>query len=217
MNKDELINIAAKKINAKSYLEIGHEFGNNFKKIDIEFKESLDPANDGRGTPTYNISSDEFFKNYVGNKKYDIIFIDGLHIADQVIKDINNSLNHINPNGIVFMHDCLPQNFQQQDVEDFDPNDFNLRPNGPKRKLFGDQYGYWTGNSWKSFLHYRKTRNDLYMTVVDTDWGVGVIFPNKKQDLLTITDESFEYFSNHKQEILNLISCQSYVELINNL
>ena len=37
MNKDELINIAAKKINAKSYLEIGHEFGNNFKKIDIEF------------------------------------------------------------------------------------------------------------------------------------------------------------------------------------
>ena len=114
------------------------------------------------------------------------------------------------------MHDCLPQNFAQQDVEDFDPNDFNLRPNGPKQKLFGDQHGFWTGNAWEAFFHFRKTRSDLFMTTVDTDWGVGVIIPSGTQELIT-GDSTYEYFESHKNEILNLISCEQYVNWINNL
>lgn len=217
MTKDQLINFAAKKINAKTYLEIGHEHGYNFNKIEIKFKESMDPATDGRGNPTYRVSSNEFFEKIVGDKKYDIIFIDGLHIKDQVIKDIQNSLDHINPNGIIFMHDCLPQNFAQQDVVDFDPTDYRLRPNGPKQKLFGDEHGFWTGNAWEAFLHFRKTNPNIYMTTVDTDWGVGVIIPNKNQDLLTTTDEDFRYFELNKKQILNLISCEQYINLINSL
>jgi hypothetical protein len=217
MNKDQLINIAAKKINAKSYLEIGHEFGNNFNKIEIPFKESMDPANDGRGNPTYNVSSNEYFEKYVGDKMFDIILIDGLHVAEQVKKDINNSLKHLNPNGIIFMHDCLPQSEPQQDVVDFDPTDFNLRPNGPKRKLFGDHQGFWTGNAWEAFVHFRRTRPDLYMTTVDTDWGVGVIFPNRSQELWNGQGNGFEYYQANRNPLMNVISVEQYIQLIQSI
>jgi hypothetical protein len=217
MNKDELINIAARKIGAKAYLEIGHEFGNNFKKIQVPFKESMDPANDGRGQPTYNVSSNEYFEKYVGDKKFDIVFIDGLHVAEQVIIDIDNALKHLAPGGIVFMHDCLPLNEAQQDVVDFDPTDFNLRPNGPKRKLFGDHQAFWTGNAWKAFAHYRATRADLYMATVDTDWGVGVIIPGKSQTLWTGDRETYQHFVANRQALMNVISVQQYIDLIQSL
>jgi len=217
MNKDQLINTAAHKIGAKSYLEIGHEFGNNFKKINIGFKESMDPANDGRGSPTYNISSNEFFEKHVGDKKYDIVFVDGLHVKEQVIKDVENALKHLTPNGIVFMHDCLPLNEAQQDVVDFDPSDFNLRPNGPTKKLFGDNQAFWTGNAWSAFAHFRRTRSDLLMYTVDTDWGVGVILPNRSQSLWQGGDDNYQYLDANRAALMNVISVNQYVEIINSL
>lgn len=217
MNKDQLINIAARKIGAKSYLEIGHEFGHNFNKIDIPFKESMDPANDGRGKPTYNVSSNEYFEKYVGDKKFDIVLIDGLHIAEQVIKDIENSLAHLNPTGIIFMHDCLPLNEAQQDVMDFDPTDFNLRPNGPKQKLFGDHQAFWTGNAWQAFAHFRRTRPDLFMVTVDTDWGVGVIFPHRSQELWQGEGTSYEYFNANRRALMNVITPEQYIQLIQSI
>ncbi len=217
MNKDQLINIAARKIGAKSYLEIGHEFGNNFKKIEIPLKESMDPAPDGRGTPTYNISSNEYFAKHATGKKFDIAFVDGLHVKEQVIIDVENCLNHLNPGGIVFMHDCLPLNEAQQDVVDFDPNDFNLRPNGPKRKLFGDHQAFWTGNAWGAFAHFRATRADLYMATVDTDWGVGVIIPGKSQTLWTGPRSTYQDFVANRNALMNVISVQQYIDLINSL
>lgn len=217
MNKDQLINIAARKINAKSYLEIGYHSGDNFNKIDISFKEAMDPAKDGRGSPPYNISSDEYFEKHAENKIFDIVFIDGLHIASQVIKDIENSLKHISQNGIIFMHDCLPQSEIQQDVVDFDPNDFNLRPNGPKRKLFGDHNGFWTGNAWEAFAHFRRTRPDLYMATVDTDWGVGVVFPNRSQEVWKGDGSGFAYYQANRNALMNVISVQQYIQLIQSI
>ena len=36
-----------------------------------------------------------------------VYFIDGLHENDQVCKDLENSLNCINENGIIFLHDAI--------------------------------------------------------------------------------------------------------------
>ena len=47
--------------------------------------------------------SDIFFKNNKTN--YDMIFIDGNHTINQVLKDIINSLNCLNKNGIIILHD----------------------------------------------------------------------------------------------------------------
>ena len=51
------------------------------------------------------MTSDEYFSKF--KDKFDIIFIDGLHHYEQVKKDIFNSLEILNSNGIILMHDCL--------------------------------------------------------------------------------------------------------------
>jgi hypothetical protein len=213
MHKFELINLAAKQLNAKSYLEIGLDAGQNFKRIEIENKESVDP----RPSPTYQLTSDEFFQTIPMEKKYDIIFIDGLHIRDQTIRDVENSCNHLNKNGIIFLHDCCPYNEGQQIVDGFDVSDSNVAGNGKDKKIFGDPPGIWTGDVWKAFFHFRKTRSDFYMTTVDTDFGVGLIIPNRYQELLKHGEETYKYFEEHRKSILNLISCSEYFSFINTL
>ncbi len=81
-----------------------------FSKIKIEKKIGVDPVSGG----TIRDTSDNFFKK--NNKKFDIIFIDGLHEYDQVKKDINNSLLFLNDNGVIFLHDCMPMRFINQAV-----------------------------------------------------------------------------------------------------
>lgn len=45
-------------------------------------------------------------------QKFDLVFIDGLHHSDQVLKDINNSLSFLEPNGVIMCHDILPSSEQ---------------------------------------------------------------------------------------------------------
>ncbi len=160
MNRWDIINYYIQKYNFKSFLEIGHWKGECFKKVICDLKESIDP--DLTCNATYKITSDEFFKKY--NKKYDIIFIDGLHECSQVDKDIKNSLKHLNKNGVIIMHDCHPIN------EECQLKDYISHQNGKS----------WTGDTWKAFV---KNRAELpyEMYVWDNDWGCGVIDTNKSK------------------------------------
>jgi hypothetical protein len=113
----QLLNALIKKYNLKSYLEIGvRNPANNFDKIKCHIKTGIDPmpviAPDKMDSYKHQIhflESDLFFKTHFINK-YDLIFIDGLHHADQVKRDFENSLNCLNDNGFIVIHDCLPKN-----------------------------------------------------------------------------------------------------------
>ena len=48
-------------------------------------------------------TSDEYFTN--SNERFDIIYIDGWHEAPQVYKDLNNSWNSLNINGLIICDD----------------------------------------------------------------------------------------------------------------
>ena len=100
----DLINYIIKQKNYSEYLEIGCDQDQLFGKIDIDYKIGVDPEVGGnfRGT------SDNFFKQ--NSDFFDCIFIDGLHKYDQVKRDILNSLDHLSQNGIIMLHDCLPNN-----------------------------------------------------------------------------------------------------------
>ena len=93
--------------NAK-YLEIGVWNGLTFKDINASFKDGVDPGQycDSEYV-NYKITSDDFFKNHI-KTKYDIIFIDGLHTAHQVSKDIFNSINNLNDGGWIILDDVFP-------------------------------------------------------------------------------------------------------------
>ena len=77
------------------------------------------------------MTSDEYFlKIKDTGVKFDIIFIDGLHLDYQVDLDLKNSLKHLSQNGFIIMHDCNP------------PTKFHQREN---YELKNQKTPYWNG------------------------------------------------------------------------
>ena len=180
----EIIQKIINKNNFKKYLEIGCDRDQNFSKIKVESKVGVDPLRGG----TIRSTSDEFFKN--NDDKFDLIFLDGLHTYNQTIKDINNSLQHLNSNGVIIIHDCLPKKIWNQIV--------------PR------MYGHWNGDVWKAIVESR-TLSDIDTYTCVADHGLGVIFKRKNRNLLNLKTNNFkklkfsEYYKNHK-EFMNPIS-----------
>jgi len=191
MKRTDIINHLIKKNDYKRYLEIGvRNPDENLNKIIVDHKDGVDPA----GNCNYPIPSDDFFNQLDGDVKYDIIFIDGLHLDYQVERDITNSLKHLNEGGTIVMHDCSPIKEEHQ-VEEY---------------VVGKT---WNGTTWKAYVKFRMTDENLSMYVVDTDHGVGVITKGKqtlypKSDVL-----DFKLLNENRKEILNLITPENFLNL----
>ena len=88
------------------YLEIGVQDRTQcFDHIPAARKWGVDPNGGGA---THRQTSDAFFASIPKEEAFDLIFIDGDHHHDQVCRDIDNSLRHLAPGGVLVMHDCLP-------------------------------------------------------------------------------------------------------------
>lgn len=177
-----IINSYIKKHSYKSYLEIGMGDGKNFKDIKSLYKIGVDPDENAIGA-THKMTSDDFFAN--NDLLYDLIFIDGLHEHEQVIRDINNSLKFLSEDGLIVVHDCLPS----REVEQIVPR---------KSKV-------WTGDVWKAWMHFRSNEY-LTMYVFDIDHGIGIIKRGKQIPLhIQPEDLTWENFVINKIEWLNII------------
>ena len=187
MNRTGIIQTLIDDIGAESYLEIGISSGLNWEKIKCKQKTSVDPQ--PLEKPDYVLTSDEFFKQ--NSEKFDVIFVDGLHHADQVYVDITNAVEALNENGYIVCHDINPLTEEAQTV--------------PYVR------GTWNGDCWKAFVKLRSTRTDLEMYTVDIDHGCGVIRKGK-QETLNITAEEIQYenFEKNKVKWLNLISPERF-------
>lgn len=75
--------------------------------VDIKFFDEW-LAIDANNVIFVNESSDDFFDHHSKDELYDIIFLDGSHEAEQVTRDIGNSLDHLTEDGIILVHDTFP-------------------------------------------------------------------------------------------------------------
>jgi Rps23 Pro-64 3,4-dihydroxylase Tpa1-like proline 4-hydroxylase/glycosyltransferase involved in cell wall biosynthesis len=98
--------------NKESYLEIGVEYGTSFKNINIENKVGVDPDPKFEDDRLVKKTSDDFFES--NDKTFDVIFIDGMHQSDYVLRDFNNAIDCLNDSGIIFLDDILPINEREQ-------------------------------------------------------------------------------------------------------
>ena len=87
ISRIDLIKKLIAKNDYQSYLEIGCDDDMLFSRINILNKVGVDPICGGNVRKT----SDDFFKQ--NNKKFDLIFIDGLHMYHQVKKILKIPLN----------------------------------------------------------------------------------------------------------------------------
>lgn len=197
----DIINHLIKTNGYVNYLEIGVNDASCIRKVIAEHKDGIDPfpgSEVGGGyypEINYPITSDKFFELIKDHSdiKYDIIFIDGLHHSDQVDKDVANSLNHLMPNGTIVLHDCNPPTYEMQ--------------------LVPRVTGLWNGDVWKSIIKLRCADNNLHISVIDTDWGVGVVQLKPQEPYTKVTLEQcldYSYFDLNREELLNLISVENF-------
>lgn len=192
MRRTEIIQKFINQINAKKYLEIGMGCGVNHNSIRCEYKLSVDPT--PTAPPTHAMTSDDFF---LQNKEmFDVIFIDGLHWSEQVYKDIINSLNVLNDGGYIVCHDMNPH------------SEFIQRYPQPKIE------SEWTGDCWKAWVKLKTERDDLQMSVVDTDYGCGIISRGKQDKINLSGDLTWDLLDSNKKELLNLISVDEFKNML---
>ena len=189
----DIINRIIEKKKFESYLEIGCQSDVNFSKIIIKNKIGVDPQSGG----THRMTSDDFFKQ--NKSTFDLIFIDGLHVYEQVSKDIENSLKVLNENGVILIHDCLPAKIWHQTIP--------------------QTHSSWNGDVWKSIVKSR-TRIDIDTYTIEADQGLGLILKRKNKDLLVDKIENFknlkfrDYYIHHKK-FMRIIDENDVLRIIN--
>lgn len=186
----DLLNEIISQIKATSYLEIGVCSGENFHKVKCSSKVGVDPA--PKSQATVEKTSDEFFFN--NDLLFDVVFIDGLHLSHQVLKDVINSARCLKSNGVIVLHDCLPQMEIHQ----------------------GQTYraGHaWTGDVWKAYFTLRVS--GVQSCIVDIDWGCGVLTNlSSKMDIAPIPSLTWRQYVSLKSSVfnpLNIVSLNQYL------
>lgn len=206
--RTDLINHLIEKHNLKSYLEIGLQNADqNFDKINCEYKVSVDP--DPNAHAVFCKTSDEYFdvissmaeqymvpRNDGGQdihyKTMDLVFIDGLHTAEQVQKDFENALKILSPNGFIVLHDCNPLKEEHTIVPRPTPT------------------GHWHGDVYK--FTSRLSSNWVNYRTVDIDCGCGVFY-NCFPTFSLIDPPSWEFFDRNRKQLMNLVSWDEFVSL----
>ena len=151
-----------------NYLEIGCFDNKAFDTIPLplEQKIGVDPLRGG----THRMTSDVFFlKN---KKKFDVIFIDGLHSYDQCIKDCTNSINFLNEDGIIILHDMMPRHKTEE---------------SPK----------FSGDVWKVAFELCQSENVKFV-IANIDQGVGLLKITTNSNYIKLPEIKDKTFNNYK-------------------
>jgi hypothetical protein len=212
LNRFDLINliIQNKFPFGSKYLEIGLRNADDcFNKVIATDKHAVDPGTEIRQMPEnvelYNTTSDEFFKNLeAGNLdipkdyKWDIIFVDGLHLADQVYRDLCNASNYLNPEGFILANNCNPDHWQKahSDYDDY------LKA---QRE--------WNGTVWKA-IYRARTEWDCMIYTIDSDQGICVINMKKPSTKIPHTNVFYEYgvMKDNREDHLGLVSPITFIK-----
>ena len=174
------------------YLEIGCFNDTVFDSIPLRSfqKVGVDPEQGG----TLRLKSDDFFKN--NKSKFNIIFIDGLHHYNQLRRDIINSIKVLDKNGIIFIHDMLPESYISSIV--------------PRQKFTSN----WNGDVFKVIFDLIENK-DIDFKIANIDFGIGMIRLKSNKDIvLSENFHDYNYFIKNKSKlpIISLNEAFDYLE-----
>ena len=190
-NRISLISLALSKTIAKKgydnckYLEIGCFDNKAFDTIPLTLdkKTGVDPLRGG----THRMYSDDFFAN---NKDFfDVIFIDGLHTYDQCSKDVVNSINCLNKDGMIILHDMLPRS-KTEETQEF------------------------SGDVWKVAYDLSKSEN-LEFIIANIDQGVGLVKISENTKYIKHEEILNKNFDNYKNDYFKDLPKRSIEDAFN--
>lgn len=177
----EIVQFLLSQFDQPRYLEIGVNQGMTFCNVSAAEKTGVDPhfsfntaeyLKRNRNIYLENMSSDVFFSTVCSMRKFDVIFLDGLHEFNQTLRDLFNSINFLSENGIIVLDDILPNSYYSS-ISD-------LATSKKVREILGIRDKSWMGDVYRvvffiaSFL-----QQYSYATVADSH-GLMIVWKQQR-------------------------------------
>ena len=185
MTRTETINRLIQENGYESYLEIGLGDGRNFRSVKCDYKVGIDPEfkdkkpidEKGNLHDIVGLTSDSFFDTWKSDS-FDLIFIDGLHHADQVEKDIVNAWNCLNKGGAILIHD--------------------IKPHDEAMTIVPREQKIWTGDVFRAWHGFKETYPKIKTEYIEETYGLGLIWKSRhKVECRFVSDiTAKEYIEN---------------------
>lgn len=179
---------------------------NPFTKIKNVIKDAANLRN-----RYYATTSANFFRVHEkeDGEPFDVIFVDGLHTYEQSLADVVTGLNFLNERGTILIHDCNPPSAAAA-VES------RSREEVARAEPEGEQ-GPWCGDVWKTIVDLRSNYDNVFVSVVDCDFGIGVVQFGAPFDTLgfskaEIRTMNYAELAADRNRLLGLQSAESFLQ-----
>jgi len=204
------INFLAWRFRHPSYLEVGVQSGLTLEHVRAKYRIGVEPTPDfsvahlPENTQIFVGNSDDFFS--ANKEKFDIIFVDGLHEANQAYRDLVNSLGALKRGGVVLLDDVWPldEPSAQPSLESFEL----------AREKDGITHHFWYGDVYKVLGVVKKLHPELKTTLIGGNrnhiqaliWvGEDVSVKNKAEEAQILIDGwSFHDFFREGEMLLDI-------------
>jgi hypothetical protein len=150
----------------KRYLEIGTQHGMSLslargQAVAIDPKFLFEPSwPETPGIHLFEMTSDAFFAAHdpceILGGPVELAFIDGMHLADFVLRDLYNVERYCSENSLIVLHDAIPRNFEMTE------RDRRTEARRDKELAWN-----WTGDVWRVVPLLRRERPELSIQVLD--------------------------------------------------
>jgi Methyltransferase domain len=228
------MNASARRINKlaahfkyRHYLEIGVLAGTTFLDVEMPERTAVDPgfafdykAHENDSTKFFRMMSDDYFANTPFSPAFDIVFIDGFHSFEQVVRDLTNAVLRTHPASIIVLDDTVPDDVYSVINHPGKHAEYRKLDQAPARGWQGDVYKsvFFLHDFWPSLDYRTIVGGGNPQTIV---WRAnGPVRARRYGDLETISRltyfdfrENFERFNAASEEEA-LAACIAGVEAI---
>jgi predicted O-methyltransferase YrrM len=121
MKRSEVLQPILELYTSPRYLEIGVNTGETFFALSAARKVAVDPnfrfdikaaQEREEHASFFEIESDRYFENLIEQEeKFDVIYLDGLHVFEQTLRDFTNALYYLTADGVIVVDDVVPSSY----------------------------------------------------------------------------------------------------------
>ena len=211
LKRSDIINYFVHRCGYRRYLEIGVEAGATFNAVKAPVKFAVDPcfqitldALDGQ---IFETTSDKFFDENP-DEIFDIIFIDGLHIFEQSLRDFTRAMNRITKGGIILLDDCNPSDYLAS------IRDHELCRTVKEREGYADRD--WMGDVYKTALFIHDYFRDVSLAYLRDTAGIVAVWHGSRAIVPvfeTVEEIARCDFVSFKEKVLPLIPQRTVSEI----
>ena len=199
MNRNDVINLIFDKYNFQSYLHIGAPSDEILYEIKAPIKQGVTSILTQYNETFFDSGSNDFFASCPLEQKYDVIYIEGIYVFEQVYSDIQNAKARLSESGFIIIGGINP------------PTESCTVP------LQHYTSGAWLGQAYKAYIRSKYEEPDWAGFALDLDFGYGILTPQhilENRRFVLGSALSWAKFEEFRKELLQLITVEEYVDLL---